>query len=164
MWRQLGIERDFASVRWAETGEWGTLVPGTRTAGAEPIFPRIEREVATIRQKKEEKVAGEISFEEFKKLDLRVAEVKAVDRVPGADKLLKLTVSLDSEERTIVAGIAEWYTPDSLIGKKIVLVANLAPATIRGVESKGMLLAADVDGRAVILTADPDVPAGAPVR
>jgi len=105
-----------------------------------------------------------IAFDEFKKLDLRVAEIKTVEHVPGADKIYKMTVDAGGEERTIVAGIAPWYEADALVGKKIVFLANLAPATIRGVESNGMLLAADLGGRAVLLQPDTDVPAGAKIR
>jgi methionyl-tRNA synthetase len=85
--------------------------------------------------------------------------------VEKADKLLKLQISLGDEQRQIIAGIAQYYDPETLPGKKIVVVANLAPATIRGVQSQGMLLAADINGRAVILTPDdPEVPAGSKVR
>ncbi len=77
---------------------------------------------------------------------------------------MKLTVSLGDEQRQIVAGVAQFYAPDDLVGKKIVLLANLEPAKIRGVVSNGMLLAADADGRAVILTPDSDVPAGSKVK
>ena len=84
-------------------------------------------------------------------MKMRIAEVKQAERIEGADKLLKLQISLGDEDRQIVAGIAQYYEPDSLIGKKIVVLANLEPAKIRGVVSNGMLLAADLDGRAIIL-------------
>jgi methionyl-tRNA synthetase len=106
----------------------------------------------------------EITFDEFKKLDLRVALVTAVTKVEGADKLLKIDVDLGTEKRQIIAGIAPWYPPETLVGKKIVLVANLAPAKIRGNISHGMLLAAEGDGQVVVLTLDKDVPAGSTVR
>ena len=109
-------------------------------------------------------MAERISYDYFSKMDLRIAEVKSAERVEGADKLLKLQVSLGDEERQIVAGVAQWYAPESLVGRKIVLLANLEPAKIRGVESNGMLLAADLDGRAIILQPDQDVPAGSNVR
>lgn len=173
MWRQLGMDEDFDAARWSHSGEWGRIRPGSRTAAAEPIFPRVDtkdrkepqpkpaKEEPAPKQQPEEKYAN---FDDFKKLQLRIAEIKSAERVPGADKLLKLTVSLGDEERQIVAGIAQWYEPESLVGKKIVLLANLVPAKIRGVESQGMLLAADIDGRAVILTPDSDVPPGSPVK
>jgi methionyl-tRNA synthetase len=106
----------------------------------------------------------EITFDEFKKLDLRVAQVIAVTKVEGADKLLKIDVDLGTEKRQIVAGIAPWYPPETLVGKKIILVANLAPAKIRGNVSHGMLLAAEGDGQVVVLTLDKDLPPGSQVR
>lgn len=106
----------------------------------------------------------EITFDEFKKLDLRVAQVMAVTRVEGADKLLRIDVDLGTEKRQIIAGIAPWYPPETLVGKKIILVANLAPAKIRGNISYGMLLAAEGDGQVVLLTLDKDLPPGSQVR
>src|SRR5207253_4390269 len=84
-----------------------------------------------------------VSIDEFAKLELRVAEVLAAERVPGADKLLQLRVTLGTEERTVLAGVAQFYEPETLVGRKIALIANLAPRTIRGVVSHGMILAAD---------------------
>jgi len=106
----------------------------------------------------------EITFDEFKKLDLRVAQVIAVAKVEGADKLLKIDVDLGTEKRQIVAGIAPWYPPETLVGKKIILVANLAPAKIRGNVSHGMMLAAEGEGQVVVLTLDKDLPPGSQVR
>jgi len=83
-----------------------------------------------------------INIDQFRQIDLRVAEVKSAERVPGTTKLLKLEIDLGYEQRTIVAGIAQWYTPEEMVGRKIVVVANLEPATIRGITSQGMLLAA----------------------
>jgi len=105
-----------------------------------------------------------IQLDKFLQLELRVAQILEVERVPNADKLLKLQVDLGQEKRQIVAGIAEAYDPESLIGKRIVVVANLKPARIRGVESQGMLLAADLDGRPIVATFDEDVPPGTRVR
>jgi len=87
-----------------------------------------------------------VSHDDFKKLDLRVATIKAAERVAGADKLYKLTVSLGAEERTLAAGIAPFKSEDELIGKKIIVVANLEPRKVRGIESQGMLLAACPEG------------------
>lgn len=105
----------------------------------------------------------EITIDEFKKVDLRVAEVLEAKPVAGTDKLLELRISLGGETRTLVAGIADQYTPASLIGRKIIVVANLQPRRVRGVESQGMLLAASHDGRVVLLGVDGDVPSGAPI-
>ncbi len=106
---------------------------------------------------------GEITIEEFNKVDLRIAEVLEVKRVAGADKLLALVVRIGQETRTVVAGIAQQYAPEALIGRKIVVVANLQPRKLRGVESQGMLLAANDGDRPVLLAPDQDVPSGARV-
>ncbi|MEW5974951.1 MAG: methionine--tRNA ligase [Acidobacteriota bacterium] len=107
-----------------------------------------------------------ITIDDFVKVDLRVAQVVSAERVAGADKLLKLVVDLGFEQRQILAGIAKTYTPESLVGKKIVVVANLQPRKMRGLESKGMLLAASVgdDGKPVLATFDEDVPNGARLK
>lgn len=87
-----------------------------------------------------------ISFKDFQKLDLRVGEVLSAEPVPNADKLLKLTVDIGDEQRTMVAGVALSYKPEELVGRSVVVVANLEPATIRGVRSEGMILAGWVQG------------------
>jgi methionyl-tRNA synthetase len=108
--------------------------------------------------------AATVSFDEFQKLDLRVAQVLAAEPIPKAKKLLKLTVDLGSERRQVVAGIAESYQPADLVGKKVILLANLQPATIRGVVSQGMILAAG-DEQVVALSAlDRDTAVGTKVR
>ena len=108
--------------------------------------------------------APRIKVEDFGKVELRVAEVVSAEPVPKSKKLLKLTVSLGSEQRTLVAGIAEHYAPADLVGKKVVVVANLEPAKLMGVESNGMVLAGSADGTLAVLTVDRDLPAGAKVR
>ena len=109
-------------------------------------------------------MADMISLSEFARLDLRMATVKAAEVHPKADKLLVLHVDLGGEERQLVAGIRAHYRPEDLIGRQVVVVANLAPATLRGVESHGMVLAA-VDGdRVVLLKSDEPVVAGSQVR
>ncbi len=105
-----------------------------------------------------------ITISDFAKVDLRIAQVLEAERVEGADKLLKLQIDLGTEKRQIVAGIAQHYTPEELIGRKIVVVANLTPAKIRGVESNGMLLAASGAETISILTPFKDVPVGAKVK
>ena len=106
----------------------------------------------------------EITFDEFSKLDLRTGIIKSAEKVEGADKLLKLMVDLGTEERQIVAGIAQQFPAETLIGKQIVVVANLAPAKIRGVESRGMLLAAGDEVPLALVTLSEDVAAGTRVR
>ena len=105
-----------------------------------------------------------ISFKEFQKLKLKVASIVQADRVEGADRLLKLKVSLGSEERQLVAGVAEHYDPDALVGRQIVVLTNLEPATIRGVESQGMLLAASSSDGLALLQPDHGLPDGSEVR
>jgi methionyl-tRNA synthetase len=109
-------------------------------------------------------VASYIDITDFAKIELRVAEVKTAERIPKADKLLLLTVDVGEEKpRTILAGIAQYYEPESLVGRKIVVVANLKPRKLRGYESQGMLLAASIgdEGKPVIATFAEDVPNGA---
>jgi methionine--tRNA ligase beta chain len=105
-----------------------------------------------------------ISFEDFKKADLRIAEVLNVKEHPNADKLYVLQVRVGDESKQIVAGIRLQYSAEELVGRKIVIVNNLEPVTLRGEESSGMLLAASVDGSPVILGPEKDVPSGTPVR
>ena len=132
-----------------------------KVGSAENLFPRIE----TKEQKVEiQKTIDPIDISDFAKIDLRVAEIKSAERVEGADRLLKLQIDLGGETRQIVAGIAKQYTPESLIGKKVVVVANLKPAKRRGVESNGMLLAASSSEQIVILTPEKDIPAGSRVK
>jgi len=108
--------------------------------------------------------AAKISIDQFMEIDLRVAEVRAAERVPKSKKLMKMTVSTGDEERTIVAGIAAKYTPEELVGRKIVIVANLQPAKLMGIESNGMVLAASIDGEPSLLSVDAGVPAGTKVK
>lgn len=131
----------------------------------EALFPRMEMEKETpVEEETKKEPDNLISIEEFQKVHLRVGQVKTAERVEGAKKLLKLIVDLGAETRQIVAGIAEVYEPQALIGKKIIVVTNLKPAVLRGVESQGMLLAASVEGRPVIATFEADPPAGTIVK
>ena len=108
---------------------------------------------------------GLISIDDFAKIDLRIVEVVAAEAVAKADKLLKLTVKLGDEERTVVSGIRQWFAPEDLVGRKVVLVANLRPAKLRGIQSQGMILAAeDAEGRLDLLGTGLDLPSGTKVR
>jgi len=108
---------------------------------------------------------GMVTYEDFKKLDLRVALVEKAEKVEGTDKLLKLSLKLGAEKRQIVAGIADQYSAESMQGKKIVVVYNLQPRTVRGVESQGMLLvASETNGKIGLLAPDRDVADGARVE
>lgn len=108
-----------------------------------------------------------ISFEEFCKLDLRMAKITEARDHPNADRLICMTIDLGGEQREIIAGLKPWYTPEQLVGKQVVVVTNLQPRKMRGLESRGMLLAAVVNGDqpqdVIVLTADKDVPPGTPV-
>lgn len=107
----------------------------------------------------------QISFDEFKRMDLRVGQILHAERVEGTQKLLKLEVDIGTEKRQMIAGVAEVYSPETLVGKRIIVVANLKPATIRGIESQGMLLAADLpDGKPIAAFFGEEVPVGTKVR
>ena len=142
--------------------KWGGLQPGRELSHHEPLFPRIELKME--KQKPEVKVENPenmITFEDFKKVDLRTAEIVQAEKVDGADRLLKIQVKMGEDTRQIVAGIAEHYKPDALIGKKVILVANLKPVEIRGVESQGMLLAASDENSLTLVGLDHnDLPSG----
>jgi methionine--tRNA ligase beta chain len=105
-----------------------------------------------------------ISFEDFQKIDLRVAKIIKAEKIEGSEKLLKLEVNLGKEVRQIIAGIAKFYKPEDLVGKEIVVVANLEPKKLMGIESQGMLLAAEKDGEPVILVPEKEVPPGTKIR
>ncbi|MFH0817488.1 MAG: methionine--tRNA ligase subunit beta [Candidatus Micrarchaeota archaeon] len=104
-----------------------------------------------------------MAYEDFSKIELVVGLIETAELVPGANKLLKLTVDIGTEKRQLVAGLAPWYDPAQMIGKKIIVLANLEPKVIRGIESNGMLLAADAENVS-LLTVDKDVPQGTKIR
>ena len=107
-----------------------------------------------------------ISIEDFAKVEMRTGEIKTAEAIPGAKKLLKLTVDIGTEVRQVCAGIAEFYAPEKLIGMKVVVVTNLQPRKLRGVESNGMIVAASIgdEGRPVLVTFGEDVPNGARLK
>lgn len=140
--------------------DWGNLQPGTPIKPGESLFPRLQKPKLETEKSPE----GEyISFDDFKKADIRVAEVISAGKVAGADKLLQLKIKIGREQRQIVAGIAKNYSPEDLIGKKIIVVVNFQPIKIRGIESNGMLLAATSGKKLVLLTTDMDIDSGAQV-
>ncbi|HEV2716704.1 MAG TPA: methionine--tRNA ligase subunit beta, partial [Terriglobales bacterium] len=109
--------------------------------------------------------AGKISIDDFAKIELRVGVVKVAERIPKADKLLRLEIDIGTEVRQVLAGIAEAYTPETLIGRKVVIVANLAPRKLRGLESNGMIVAASLEGgKPVLASFLEDVPVGARLK
>jgi len=183
--RILGLGEEIAKLGWEEAGHFA-VPPGTELGEVSMPFSKVEpeqveeqkarlgkppqenqREKAQdkrLKITKEKKVSGKetIPYEDFAKLDLRVATVKACEKVAGTDKLLKVTLSDGEGERTVVAGMAESYTPEEMTGKKVVLLANLEPRPMRGIVSEGMILAgsATIDGKEkiVLLTLDGDKP------
>ncbi len=159
IWRQLGAKGSPEDIHLDGLKTWGGLDANLKVAPGDPVFPRIE-EVNVAEEKSKENL---VSFSEFQKLELRVAKIDVAERVKGADRLLRLQISLGDEQRQIVAGIAEYYEPDALVGRQIVVVANLEPATIRGVESQGMLLAASDDHGLALVTPDSEISDGAGV-
>lgn len=161
IWAQLNLPQNFDEIRISNIEGWGKTPVGIQINKPEQLFPRIEIEEEKPEVKKEvkenkkakkeepkapekakENEDGMIGIEDFSKIDLRVVEILAAEPVPKTDKLMKIQVSLGDEERTVVSGIAKFYKPEDLIGKHVVLVANLKPAKLRGVMSHGMLLAA----------------------
>ncbi len=152
----------------AETEVWGLAPAGTRIPEEAPIlFPKTETkkpEVSKVQETQPETLP-QIKIDEFAKVELRVAEVVAAEPHPNADRLLVLRLNVGDHERTVVSGIAAWYTPEELVGKRVVLVANLKPAKLRGVRSEGMILAAeDAEGNLSLVTLDRALPPGARVR
>lgn len=175
IWGQLGLSA-FEQVALADAQGWGRLPAGTKVAKPQPIFPRIEDKPAEeknvqaaapapVSEVKAEapEATPEITIDEFAKMDLRVVKVIAAEKVKGADKLLMLTVDLGFEQRTIVSGIAKHYTPEELVGQNVVMIVNLKPAKIRGIVSRGMVLAASCDDKLKVV-AVPDMPAGSKVK
>jgi methionyl-tRNA synthetase len=173
---------------------WGRLRPGTRIGRIEALFPRIEKAEAIERMEAMEDEARKqpapaaasvaasagatstgaasqaapekIAIEDFAKVEMRVGQIKTAERIVGADKLLKLTVDIGTEIRQICAGIAQYYEPEKLIGRKVAVVVNLAPRKLRGVESNGMIIAAAVgpEGRPVLAGFLEDVEVGARLK
>ena len=182
---QLGVE-EAALQSWDSVGRFGGIRPGTVVHKGEALFPRIDvkkemEALAALNPKKdaskaekkpeakpEDKAAqdeaeqGLIGIEDFAKVQLKVAKVTAAEAVKRSDKLLKLTVQCGGQTRTVVSGIAKHYAPEDLVGKTVVLVANLKPAKLKGIVSEGMLLAAadDEKGLLRLLTVDGDIPDG----
>ncbi len=105
-----------------------------------------------------------ISFNDFKKLDLRIGKVLEAEVIEESDKLLKLKVDIGDETRQIIAGIKKYYSPEQIIGREIVVIANLEPRTMLGFESQGMLLAADIKGEPILLKPDKEVPPGSQIH
>ncbi|MCP4711056.1 MAG: methionine--tRNA ligase subunit beta, partial [Planctomycetes bacterium] len=143
---------------------WGGLTPGNQLQEHEALFPRIDIKKQAAEKPASELLENVITIDDFVKVELRTAEVLEAEKVEGADRLLKLQVQIGEEKRQIVAGIAQFYTPADLIGKFIVVVYNLQPVKIRGIESRGMLLAAKKKKRLSLIVLDkPEIGSGASI-
>ncbi|MFT8310294.1 MAG: methionine--tRNA ligase [Sporolactobacillus sp.] len=183
IFRQLGVAEP-ADQTWDSIRDLNLNKGQWTVCKEEPIFPRldIKEEVAYIKsqmrgasgtkpngnkEKKSKAVAeapAQIHLDDFQKIDLRVAEVLQVDKVKGADKLLKLQLDLGYEKRQVVSGIAEFYKPEELVGMKIIVIANLKPVKLRGELSQGMLLAGDANGTLKVATVSGPLPNGTKIR
>ncbi|MFJ7828448.1 methionine--tRNA ligase [Psychrobacillus sp. NPDC096623] len=175
---QLGFTEDY--LQWNHLGSFTVIKDGTAVIKTGvPIFPRldVDIEVAYIREqmqgsvqtpqedeKEEEPQAEEISIDDFFKVDLRVATVLSCEAVPKADKLLKLQLDMGYEKRQVISGIAQYYKPEDVIGKKVIVVANLKPVKLRGELSQGMILAGEKDGYLTLATVDEKLENGAQVK
>lgn len=178
---QLGIGEGAEEAQWASASSFGLLCPTTTVHKSDALFPRIdmEKEIAElealaaehagaaadpVEKVLPEGLVSNLDIQDFQKVELRVAKIIACTPVPKADKLLMLDLDDGMGGRQVLSGIRLWYTPEELIGKKVVVVANLKPVKIRGVQSSGMILAADVEDRACVLFVDDAVPIGAKIR
>ncbi len=175
---QLGLGTAVDKQGLASTEEWGWIKPGTQTSQGPQIFPRIEEKAAkkileTVDSSSTEDAAlkapklelkEEITIEDFMKLDLRTAKIISAEKVKKSKKLIKIQVDLGSEKRQVLAGIAQSYEPESLIGRTVIVVANLKPAKLMGLESQGMILAGSIDDKIVVAGFDDELPPGAQVK
>lgn len=179
IWSQLGIDEG-QGTSWEDTSKFGLTPTGTKVAKGEALFPRldVEKEVEDLeninasyfekisgsKTEKEEEVVIEpkeqITIDDFDKVELRVAKVLEVEKHPKADRLLVLQLQVGNEKRQVVSGIAAYYKPEELVGKSVMLVANLKPVKLRGIESHGMILAASNDEKLVLGTVDKDIASG----
>ncbi len=179
IFEQLNIQTEDLKS-WSGLEQFGAIPAGTKVQKGEPIFPRLEldKEVEYIKEKmqgsapvkEEPKVeapvekAEEIAIDDFMKVELRVAEVIAAEPVKKADKLLKLQLDLGFEKRQVVSGIAQYYKPEELVGRKVICVTNLKPVKLRGELSQGMILAGSENGQLSLATVDASLPNGAKVK
>jgi methionyl-tRNA synthetase len=159
---RLGVKTEPLELRLDRDTTWGTLRPDTLTRRGKALFPRIER---TAAEQKTPRAAEKptLSLEEFSRLDLRVAEIIGAEPVRGSDKLLRLEIDM-GERRTAVAGIARHCRAEDLVGKQVVVVANLKPVALMGIRSEAMVLVADTDEEMTLLTPETKVAPGSPVH
>lgn len=174
---QLGLDKN---INWEDAKTWGKIEPGTKVKKGKLLFPRLEIEKELERldkanqklidQRSNEKVEEEkqvqkeeefITIDDFAKIEFKVAEIIEAKGHPKADKLLILQLKVGEEQRQVVSGIKEYYAPEDLVGKKVVIVSNLKPIKLRGEESKGMVLAAEKDGKLTLVSTLEDIESGA---
>ncbi|UOQ83839.1 methionine--tRNA ligase [Gracilibacillus salinarum] len=176
IFEQIGVA-DENLHSWESLNQSDVIASGTKVVKKDPIFPRldVEKEVQTIKdmmkkpepEKQDEPVedSNEITYDDFMKLDLRVAEVTHAEKMENADKLLRIQLDLGSEKRQVVSGIANYYTPEQLVGKKVICVTNLKPVKLRGQLSEGMILSGeDKDGSLSLATVESSLPNGSVVK
>jgi methionyl-tRNA synthetase len=187
VWKHLGQSGRISDQSISDL-RWGGLAPGTRVSKPAATFPRVEHQdtyerIGAMEQEIRNPApaspaatptgaaaapapGGKIAIEDFAKVEMRVGVVKSAERIQGADKLLKVMVDIGDEVRQVLAGIAQYYAPEDLVGRKVVVVVNLAPRKMRGLESNGMIVAASVgaEGRPVLATFTEDVPPGAKLK
>jgi methionyl-tRNA synthetase len=173
MIRHLGLDAEQPFYKINRVKAWKTLTPGIQLPKSITLFPRIdlnnEKTHTKAEQEMENKLSPElkpeITIDDFGRVDLRVATIIKAEAIPRAKKLIQLEVDLgEPQYRTLVAGIAGSYEPDTLVGKQVVVVANLKPAKLMGIRSQGMVLAASNDDGTIVLTLDKPMPPGTPVR
>ena len=168
IWTYLGeksslTQIDFNSLRFED------YKPVNLIQKPEPLFPRVDlkeflkEESGKKKTGQKEKKMSEVTYDEFRKMDFRVGKILEAEKVEGTKKLIKMKIDIGEEVRQMISGIADTYSPDDLIGKKVVVIINLKPALIRGIRSEAMLLAAVVDDKAVVPFFDEAVPTGAKV-
>src|SRR5699024_7710709 len=175
--RQLNVT-DETLRQWDSIYQDGQIPAGTKVQKGKPLFPRldVEKEVETIKnmmkkppeepkKKKSDNKKAEIVFDDFMKLDLRVAEAVHAEKMKNADKLLRLQLDVGTDKRQVISGIAEYYKPEDLVGKKVICVTNLKPVKLRGEKSEGMILCGeDADGKLVLSTVEESLPNGSVVK
>ena len=178
--KQIGFTDE---INWKDAKKWGKIEPGTKVEKGEVLFPRLDIEKELVRLNKanqklieqrskkkveEKKIETEekeefITIDDFDKVEFKVAEIIEAEDHPKADKLLILQLKVGEETRQVVSGIKKYYSPEDLVGKKVVIVANLKPIKLRGVESKGMVLAAEKDGKLTLVSTLEDIESGATI-
>ena len=171
MMKQLGVETPIEEQGMSSINDWGGLKPGSQMQKAKQLFPRIEDKQAAkilteLSSPKEEKKdnGNQITIDEFMKVELRTGKVLEAEKVKKSKKLIQLKVDIGTETRQVLAGISESYEPEDLVGRTVIIVANLKPAKLMGIESQGMVLAASNDGNIILAGFDQEPGQGVQVR